>query len=161
MENASKALIIAAEVLIGVMVLTLGVYLYVSFSQTANEVVEKTAEQQLIQFNTQYTVYEDRDNLTIYDVINVINLAKENNIDIENNESDIRFIKVNITNANIAGSTVITDCQNDDKKELINQLLRKDIDSITEASPKLPTYTCKQIGYNTDGRVNLIHFIRN
>ena len=60
MENASKALIIAAEVLIGVMVLTLGVYLYVSFSQTANEVVEKTAEQQLIQFNTQYTVYEDR-----------------------------------------------------------------------------------------------------
>lgn len=34
MENASKALFIAAEVLIGVMILSLAAYLYTTFSRT-------------------------------------------------------------------------------------------------------------------------------
>lgn len=35
MENASKALLIAAEVLIGMMILSLAVYLFASFSRTS------------------------------------------------------------------------------------------------------------------------------
>ena len=54
MENATKALIIAAEVLIGVMILSLAVYLFVTFGQTAKEVDERNAETQLLQFNEQY-----------------------------------------------------------------------------------------------------------
>ncbi len=35
MENASKALFMAAEVLIGVMILSLAAYLYATFSRTS------------------------------------------------------------------------------------------------------------------------------
>ena len=57
MENATKALIIAAEVLIGLMILSLAVYLFVTFGQTAKEVDERNAETQLLQFNEQYATY--------------------------------------------------------------------------------------------------------
>ena len=71
MENASKALLMAAEVLIGVLILSLAVYLYVSFGTTAAEVNEQNTQKQLVQFNTQFTVYQDRNDLTIYDIINL------------------------------------------------------------------------------------------
>lgn len=81
MENASKALLMAAEVLIGVLILSLAVYLYVSFGTTAAEVNEQNTQKQLVQFNTQFTVYQDRNDLTIYDIITATNLAKESNDD--------------------------------------------------------------------------------
>ena len=38
MENASKALIMAGGVLIGVLIISLAVYLFVSFGQTSAEI---------------------------------------------------------------------------------------------------------------------------
>ena len=98
MDNASKALMIAAEVLIGMMILSLGVYLFISFGQSTKEIQQKNDEQQLVQFNTQYTVYEHRNDLTIYDIVTVANKAKENNEKIGNDKDDSRYITVNITN---------------------------------------------------------------
>ena len=44
MENASKALLMAASVLVGVVILSLAVYLYISFSGSANEIGKQMEE---------------------------------------------------------------------------------------------------------------------
>ena len=54
MENASKALLLAAEVLIGVLVLTLGMYLYINFSATSKQVQEENTRTQINIFNAQF-----------------------------------------------------------------------------------------------------------
>ena len=79
MENASKALIMAAGTLIGVLIISLAVYLFTSFGTTSAEVNSRNARQQLVQFNTQYTSYIGRTDLTIYNVVTIANSAKENN----------------------------------------------------------------------------------
>ena len=67
MENASKALIMAASVLIGVVISSLAVDLFSSFSGSANEIAGQIEEGQLQQFNNQFTSYEDKkDDLTIF-----------------------------------------------------------------------------------------------
>lgn len=79
MENASKALIMAAGVLIGIMILSLAVYLFATFGSTSAELHKQKETDQLNQFNSQFTSYEGKEDITIYDVITVANLATENN----------------------------------------------------------------------------------
>lgn len=78
MENASKALFIAAGVLIGILILSLAVYLIVSFGSNSAEIHKQNIEQQIAQFNNQFISYEGKE-CTIYDVVTVANLATENN----------------------------------------------------------------------------------
>ena len=66
MENASKALLMAAEVLIGVLVLSLGVYLFITYSQTSKEIGRRTEEQQVQNFNATYTSYLDKFNPILF-----------------------------------------------------------------------------------------------
>lgn len=80
MENASKALLMAASILIGMLILSLAVYLFVSFGTTSAEIHKEIEEQQLQQFNSQFTSYIGKEGITIYDVVSVANLATENNI---------------------------------------------------------------------------------
>ena len=80
MENASNALLIAGGVLIGMLILSLAVYLFVDFGSTSADINQRTAEQQLTQFNSKFTVYESKENKwTIYDIITVAGYAHENN----------------------------------------------------------------------------------
>lgn len=80
MENASKALLMAAGVLIGLLVLSLAVYLFVSFGTTSAELHKQNEEHQIDQFNSQFTSYVGKDGITIYDVVTVANIATETNI---------------------------------------------------------------------------------
>lgn len=79
MENASKALLMAAGVLIGIMVLSLAVYLFVTFGSTSAQMHQQKEQDQLNQFNSQFTSYEGKEDITIYDIVTVANLATENN----------------------------------------------------------------------------------
>jgi len=79
MENASKALLMAAGVLIGMLILSLAVYLFVSFGSTSVELHKQKEAQELEQFNSQFTSYVGKEGITIYDVVTVANLASENN----------------------------------------------------------------------------------
>ena len=63
MENASKALIMAGGVLIGVLIISLAVYLFVSFGQTSAEINSENSQKQLSQFNAKFTSYEGRNNI--------------------------------------------------------------------------------------------------
>ena len=46
MENASKALIMAAEILIGLLIISLAVYLFTSFGTSAAQINQRNANQQ-------------------------------------------------------------------------------------------------------------------
>ena len=78
MENATKALIISATVLIAVLIFAVGVYLFIYYSQIAYENEQNQIAQSLVQYNTKFEKYEDK-TLTIQDVLTITNLAKDYN----------------------------------------------------------------------------------
>lgn len=79
MENASKALLMAAGVLIGLLILSLAVYLFVTFGATSAEIHKEIETNRLAEFNNQFTRYMEKEDITIYDVITIANLATDNN----------------------------------------------------------------------------------
>lgn len=110
MENASKALIMAAGLLIGIAIISLGVYLFATFGAMAADTNKQVEQQQMEQFNSKYTSYQGKGGLTIYDVVTVANMAKENNL--------------------YYGYTKITD-KNDAEKNSYIQVIVANIDSAT------------------------------
>ena len=96
MENAVKALYIAAGVLMGVMVLSLGVALFASLQNYVDSSKEQIEFNELTSFNTQFTKYINYANgvkqfdLTIQDVITAAGKAYENNssYNLDTNEWD-------------------------------------------------------------------------
>ena len=79
MENASRALIMAAGVLMGILVLSLAIFLFSDFGQQTQQLYNRMDENKLLQYNSQYSIYAGREDITIYDIITVANLARENN----------------------------------------------------------------------------------
>lgn len=79
MENASKALLMAAGVLLGIMIISLAVYLFTNFAGTSSQIHANIEENQIAQFNSQFTTYEGKDNVTIHDVVSMASLATQNN----------------------------------------------------------------------------------
>ena len=87
MENAVQALLIAAGVLVGVMILSLAVSLYSSLGVYIEQTEQDIIDKQVQQFNEQFLKYvncndafSDEDfTLTIQDVVTAANAAYENN----------------------------------------------------------------------------------
>ena len=96
MENATKALLITAGVLIGVMILSLGSYLYYSLSTYLDENQSQIERNELNKFNAKFLKYVNYENdkklfdLTIHDIITAANIAYENN----------RYYNLDSSNAN-------------------------------------------------------------
>lgn len=100
MENASKALIMAASILLGVMIIAIGVYLFSSYAQYSSSTYKKIEQAQIDQFNSQFLKYYGSEEVTIrsyssdpasekkeivpilctaHDIISLANLAQKNN----------------------------------------------------------------------------------
>ena len=79
MENASRALLIAAAVLLGVMIISIGAFLIFTFGGYAAEVEIERAEAEISAFNAKFLKYEGADNITIHQIITLANMAIENN----------------------------------------------------------------------------------
>ncbi len=100
MENASKALIIAGGMLIAIMVASLFVYLFTSYGKYANDMYDKINRRQITQENNEYTKYEGAKDNTIYDVVTVVNKAKDNNESLGIQAGDRGYISVGINGIN-------------------------------------------------------------
>lgn len=96
MENATKALIMAATVLLGVMILSLGIYLFSVFGGTSNQINNMLAQNQIAEFNSKFTKYEARQDIRAQEVVSIANLAIKNNKEYE--DSPIRHISVILRN---------------------------------------------------------------
>ena len=87
MENASKALLLAGGILIGLIVMSIGVYLFTSFSSNTTNYDQHMQETDIKKFNVNFTKFEGRDDITIQEIVTLINFAKqyeqENGVHIE------------------------------------------------------------------------------
>ena len=71
MENASKALMMAAGVLVGVLILALMVTLFASSNEVSSEYEQTKKAEAIQQFNTNFTKYLGQD-LTIHQIIKFV-----------------------------------------------------------------------------------------
>ena len=142
MENASKALLMAAEVLIAMMIVSLGVYVFYTYSQTSREIHDKKAEQQLVEFNAKYTKYVDQTTLTIYDVRTIANYAKKDNENLVDSEK----IKVMFE-----GSNVVNKTETEWDAQIQSQVV-----AISNGNTELRKYKCIEPEYTENGRVKKI-----
>ncbi len=149
MENASKALLMAGGVLIGVLIMSLAVYLFADFGSKSASINEQNSQKQLAAFNSKFTSYQNfKDEIsgewkiTIYDIITVKGYADENN---EKNESKDEKITVTIDNSPITKTDT----------ELIKDYGYK--------NGELTKFKClnNDIQYNNRGKVKLINFRNN
>lgn len=90
MENASKALIMAATVLLGVMIISVGVALFNSLSEFGRDTLKKTEEKRIAEWNNNFLKYygctiTENDNevkpikVTAHDIVSLANFAKQSN----------------------------------------------------------------------------------
>lgn len=100
MENASKALIMAAEILFGVILLTIFVVAFSAWKNMSDSINENIELTKVQEFNSKFEVYMDKE-LTAYDIVTIINMVNEFNYpdgygkdDYGNNKNDEEKIKI-------------------------------------------------------------------
>ena len=154
MENASKALIMAGEILIGIMIVSIAVYLFNmmgEYSRNTNKTIE---DSQIAQFNSQFLKYygsitDNNGNTepikcTIHDIVSLANLANKNNEEYELNETDDLYITIKIKNE------VIND---KDMVELIK-------DNSLDSTNNVKYFKCEECNINQNtGRVKYMKFV--
>lgn len=146
MENASKALIMAAGVLIAMMILALAVYLVITFGSVSAEVHQKNEETQILDFNQQFFQYDGRDDLTIYDVVTVANYARNNNMNYEFSSRPSKIDDKFYVAVNLKNGSITEELEFKSSAELDN-LINSTLSSIkNENETTLPRYQCKPKG---------------
>ncbi len=165
MENASKALIMAAGILIGVAILSLAVYLFVSFGSASAEIHEQNDANRINEFNTQFTSYVGKEDITIYDVITVANLATENNIKYEYNKQIANgknsYISVYLkqgTGTSLSDIARGAETSSSTRAKEYNNIIQTDINSISPSSQELTKYDCTVDISKTTGLVYKVTF---
>lgn len=78
MENASKALLLTGSILIGIILLSLAVYVYNIMTEAEKMKASTLTEEQLIKYNQEFLAY-DKSRMYGTDVITVLNKAIDNN----------------------------------------------------------------------------------
>ena len=134
MENASKALIIAGAILLAILLITLGIYIFQQSQSTVNNSGMSQAEVQ--SFNSQFIKYEG-DSVKGSAVKSLIQEVNANNAQDEANDHKINVTGGGVTSA-ASGSAVGH-----------NQYL-------TNGIKNTKTYKVKITAYGTNGRVSEI-----
>lgn len=152
MENASKALIIAGTILIGILLIALLVYFFNSALGVNKAYKENINITRIVEFNTKFTKYDisqkqyeesdGKNYVRIYDIITLGNLAKEFNKDFEEGESDYIEIKINGVDENISNNSSADN----------NKLLKKY--NKTECK-----FVSKNVEYSSSGRIKSMEFV--
>lgn len=140
MDNASKALIIAGGVLIAVMIISLGVYVFQGAGTLSQSYDEKLTQDEINTYNNKFLVYEK--DINAQNMVSLINLVKENNKKYSAVED--RQIKIFINNVELdLGVTT-------EQWEInIMQL---------EGPNKAPGYKFVTVKYNSNGYVSSMHY---
>lgn len=162
MENAVQALLIAAGVLIGIMILTLGVSLYSSLGSYIETTQESIISKQTQAFNTQFLKYINCDSsgnidftLTIQDIVTAASTAYESNkkYGLDSYSNNNYYVTINMP-----GETNLEQSINTRLEEILKK-------GYVEDSGKLKTveYKCtiNNIKVNpTTGRVYEVTFVK-
>ena len=93
MENASKALLMAGGILITMVVVSLGLYIMQNMAESSAHFYQIMEQAEVDKFNKKFTKYLNKD-MTMQDVVSLMNLARDTNIKGEVDTSDLRYIHV-------------------------------------------------------------------
>ena len=134
MENASKALIMAGGVLLAMLLLSLGTYLFKNMGVSSSNVYSKLEESDITEFNQQFLNYDDRGTyvtgqdeegndiynnpLNIQDVVTIINIAKDNN---DGEKMPVKVV-VKLDGTEVQGKT----------ESEINEMLKQDLQGTSQ-----------------------------
>ena len=77
MENASKALLISGGILVAMLVISIGVYLFASYSDVGSSYEQTMEATEIQKFNVNFTKFEGRDDITIHEILTLANFAKQ------------------------------------------------------------------------------------
>lgn len=147
MENASKALIMAGGILIAVIIMTIGVYVFATFGGSSKDIQEQLNSRNLAEFNNNFTKFQGSKEITIHDIISLANFARQYNVDMGLNYRDKSYINVCIGKTNLSNDTT------------------QDIELLKSKSTngkEIKYYKCQKIEYYEDTkRVNRIVFTEN
>ena len=156
MENASKALLMAASVLVGVMIITLGIYLFSIFGDFGSQISDRLEQQQIDEFNSRFYKYENSQEIRIHDIITVANLARQYNLENEFVDTSVYYIKVNINGISAEGKNLESISVESKKTALIDKYSLK-ADATGAMSPQY--FECVSVTINEiSGIVNSITF---
>ena len=90
MENASKALIMAASVILGIMIITFSVFIFGIFKDYNAKNTSQIEEKEDSRFNSEFFKYyengKDVLKVTPHDIVSIANFAKEKNLKYSLNE---------------------------------------------------------------------------
>lgn len=164
MENASKALIMAAGVLVGILLISLALYLFISFGSTSASAHRDNEIKQLAQFNDKFSSYQDMENLTIYDVITVAGMAKQNNdnyLSEYNNPNDEYFVNNYKIEVILDGKEDFQNKAFDQNDSLYKDKLIKTQLNAVDGENGLSKYKCSVLEYHSNGRIYKIEFKEN
>lgn len=159
MENASKALIMAGSILIGVIIMSIGVYVFSVYGGTSEQIQKQLNEKAIAEFNAHFTKYDGMKECTLHDIISLANFAKKYNEDLEvqNNISSDYHIKVQLK----VGYTT-TQLTIEQPEDLIKRLQDEETETTIDEEGNRNThtkyYTGKILGYDVLGRVKGIQF---
>lgn len=94
MENASRALLMAGGILLGILILSLMVTLFASSSSLSKTYDQSKQSEAIQRFNANFTQYIGQD-LTIHQVLTIYNFAKQNGFEDSNISGPIGFVFTN------------------------------------------------------------------
>ena len=135
MDNAAKALLMAAEILIAVLILTLAVYAFVYYRDVAVTYEKAQVEQEVQKFNNQFTKYLGEE-VTAQQIVTLIHIGQVEKVNIIVNhiemtsESEANVIKFVQNNTSINSGADI----------------------------KIKEFKCVGISYDNEGKVSEISF---
>lgn len=156
MENASKALLMAASVLVGVLIISLGVYLFSIFGNFGAQTTAQLEQKQIDEFNVQFYKYEGQENCRIHDVITIANLAKQNNQNYGYTKENEGPYYIAVVLKKVTGVSNSTHMENNDN-EVYTDLIKKY--AYNEDQKKPYYFKCDSVEINKDTKiVNKITF---
>lgn len=77
MENASKAMLISGGVLIAMLVISIGVYLFANYSNVGSSYENRMEAAEIQKFNVNFTKFEGRTDITIHEIVTLTNFVKQ------------------------------------------------------------------------------------
>lgn len=94
MENTSKAIIIAGEILIGILVLSILAYVINLFGNFSKKQHDKMSESEVTSFNVNFTNYSGKADISMQDIVTLINFANKHNKNYEAKPGDNYYVDV-------------------------------------------------------------------
>lgn len=158
MENASKALVIAGSILIAMLILGIGVYLFAQYSEIGTEYERTLATNQTMSFNEKFYNFQNRTDITAQEIVTLAHFAIN-----YNNPDNPPTVPVEIIVVGSSGVSGHLEIHGSDK--LIEFLENNSTEMIIGGGIKVSTFTCTNIKIddtaNDTGRVIQIEFRKN